>query len=124
LGAKREGKYNKNARLGFKQSIIHIEFILWIYNLLSHYCQSLPHSTKTSLNGKEFFGIEFHTRTYPCFTLLHSAWYLNRVKVIPSTLFEDLTPVALAVWAQGDGAKHNKVSNYTPKALLYSKGSS
>lgn len=83
-GWMQKGRYNKNARLGLKQSIIHIEFLLWIYNLLSHYCQSLPYSVTTTLNGKEFFGIEFITRTYPCFTSLHSVWYSDRVKVLPS----------------------------------------
>jgi len=102
-----KGKYNKNARLGLKQSIKNIEFLLWIYNLLSHYCQSPPYSVNTTLNGQKFFGIEFITRTYPCFTSLYSVWYLNRVKLLPLTIFEDLTPVALAVWAQGDGSKHN-----------------
>lgn len=103
-----KGKLNKNARLGFKQSVIHIEFALWVYNLLAHYCQSLPYSTKTSLNGRFFFGVEFMTRTYPCLTLLHSVWYLNGIKVIPGSIFEDLTPVALALWAQGDGTKRNR----------------
>lgn len=48
------------------------------------------------------------TRTYPCLTLLHSVWYLNGSKVIPASIFEDLTPVALALWAQGDGTKRNR----------------
>nr|BBO53825.1 LAGLIDADG-like domain-containing protein [Rhizophagus clarus] len=36
------GKYHKNARLGFKQSTIHAGFALWIYSLLTHYCQAHP----------------------------------------------------------------------------------
>jgi hypothetical protein len=103
-----KGKYHKNARLGFKQSTIHAGFALWIYSLLAHYCQSQPCLTKSTLNGRLFFGIYFQTRTYPCFTLLHSVWYLNGIKVIPANIFEDLTPVALAMWAQGDGGKRNR----------------
>jgi len=55
----------------------------------------------------KFYAISLQTRTYPCLTLLHSAWYSNKKKVIASTILEDLTPVALAVWAQGDGSKQN-----------------
>ncbi|CAB4417728.1 unnamed protein product [Rhizophagus irregularis] len=44
-----------------------------------------------------FFGVEFMTRTYPCLTPLHSVWYLNGSKVIPASIFEDFTPVALAL---------------------------
>lgn len=105
-------KLSKNARLSFNQSTKNIKFALWIYSILAHYCQSLPNFCKTTLNGKEFFGIYFQTRTYPCFTLLHSAWYLNKVKVLPSNIFEDLTPIALAVWAQGNGSKHNNGFNF------------
>ena len=96
----------KNARLCFKQSFKHIEFALWIYIILAHYCQSLPCLYKGSLNGKVFYGLALKTRAYPCFTLLHSAWYSNGVKVLPSNIFEDLTPIALAVWAQADGSRH------------------
>jgi F-type H+-transporting ATPase subunit a len=102
-----KGKFNKNARLGFKQSVIHTGFALWVYNLLAHYCQSLPHLVVTTLNGQEFFGICFYTRAYPCLTKLHSSWYSDKIKVLPPTIFDDLTPVALAMWAQGDGTKRN-----------------
>ena len=84
-----KGKFNKNARLKFKQSFKHIEFALWIYSIVAHYCQSIPCLKKTDLNGKVYYGLELQTRALPCFTLLHSAWYLNRVKVLPSNIFED-----------------------------------
>jgi hypothetical protein len=103
-----KGKNNTNARLGFKQSIIHLSFALWIYSFLAHYCQSLPYSIKTTINGQVFYGISLQTRTYPCFTELYSIWYQNKVKILPLTIFEDLTLVALAIWAQGDGTKRNK----------------
>jgi len=117
-GHLQKGKLNKNARLAFGQSVKHASFAIWIFNILAHYlgpglsqgqgCQSFPHLETLRVNGTIFYGIKFQTRTYPCFTELHSVWYLNRVKVIPSTIFDDLTPVALAMWAQGDGSKLNK----------------
>jgi hypothetical protein len=108
-GLRAGGRLRKTpARLCFKQSFKHIEFALWIYRRrrLAHYCQSLPCLYKGSLNGKVFYGLALKTRAHPCFTLLHYAWYSNGVKVLPSNIFEDLTPIALAVWAQGDGSRH------------------
>ena len=29
-------------------------------------------------------------------------------KILPSTIFDDLTPIALAIWAQGDVTRRNK----------------
>jgi len=39
------------------------------------------------------------------------------VKVLPPTIFNDLTPFALAVWAQGDGCKHNKGFNLNTQSF-------
>ena len=35
-------KTNKNARLGFKQSLSHSVYILFVFNILSHYCSTWP----------------------------------------------------------------------------------
>jgi hypothetical protein len=42
-GHLQKGKFNKNARLRFGQSIKHVSFALWVYSILAHYCQSLPY---------------------------------------------------------------------------------
>jgi hypothetical protein len=33
-------KTNKNARLGFQQSLAHASYVLFVFNKLSHYCSS------------------------------------------------------------------------------------
>jgi len=38
--------YSKSARLGFKQSAAHSEYLLFVFNILPHYCSSYPHSIK------------------------------------------------------------------------------
>lgn len=43
------------------------------------------------------------TRALPCFTELHSLFYKNKVKVIPSNIYYLGTPVALAHLIMGDG---------------------
>jgi hypothetical protein len=61
-----------------------------------HYCRSVPHLTTGVRNGVRFFALEFYTRALPCITALFSLFYENGVKVIPATIFELLTPIALA----------------------------
>lgn len=50
------------------------------------------------------YSIEFFTRSLPCFTELHSIFYVNGVKVIPHNIYDLLTPIALAHWICGDGS--------------------
>ena len=59
--------------------------------------------TKGVRLGNPFFGIQFFTRSLPCFTELHSLFYPKGVKVVPKNLYELLTPVALAHIIMGDG---------------------
>lgn len=42
----------------------------------------------------------------PCLTELHSLFYVNKVKIIPVSIYDLLTPVALSHWIAGDGT-HN-----------------
>ena len=92
-----------NARLGFKQSISQSSYVWFVFNELSHYCSSYPHLTKGIRAGNPYYGIQFFTRTLPCFTELYSIFYTNKVKRIPDNIYDLLTPVALAHWICGDG---------------------
>jgi hypothetical protein len=94
---------HKNARLGLKQSLAHFEFLLFVFNILSHYCASIlfldlifePPSGRHPTNlrlvgrdaGKRNFSLEFSTRALPCFTELHSLFYPNGIKVIPQNIY-------------------------------------
>lgn len=51
-----------NSRLYFKQSLGHIEYIMYVYSLLSHYCITLPKLKEARLGGKTFYAIYFYTR--------------------------------------------------------------
>ena len=39
----------------------------------------------------------------PCMTELYANFYVNKVKVIKPSIYNDLTPVGLAHWIMGDG---------------------
>ena len=53
--------------------------------------------------GKPFYGLEFVTRSLPCFIEIYNIFYVNGVKVIPKNIYELLTPIAFAHFIrQGD----------------------
>ena len=94
---------NKNARLGVEQSYSHKAYVHFVFSILSHYCNSLPVYKKRVGKGNTTYSIGFITRALPCFTELHSIFYVNNVKRIPHNIYELLTPVTLAHLIMGDG---------------------
>ena len=95
---------NKNARLGFKQSLSRSDYVWFVFNSLSHYCSTNPYLTKGIRNGNRFYGLEFVTRSLPCFTELYYLFYVNKVKTVPHNIYDLLTPVAFAHLIMGDGS--------------------
>jgi len=71
---------------------------------LSHYCNSFP-AYRTRVRKHNIYpSLCLTTRSLPCLTELHNDFYVNKVKVIPSNIYDLLTPEALAHWIAGDGA--------------------
>lgn len=96
-------KTNKNARLGFAQSGANGKYLWFVFFQLSHYCSSNPVTRVRTRFGKQTIGLQFFTRSMPCFTELYTLFYPSGVKVIPENIYELLTPVALAHLIMGDG---------------------
>lgn len=94
---------SKNARLAFKQSMKHFTFLFSTFNILSHFCSSVPYSDNAIFKNKQYYGIRMESRAYSCFTLLYNNFYLNKVKVVPEDIYNLLTPLAFAYWIMGDG---------------------
>lgn len=97
-------KGSVNALLGFKQSLAHADYVLFVFFCLSHFCNKVPRFTSGILAKKRHFGIVFETRTLPCFTNLYKLFYKNKIKGIPENIYDLLTPIALAHWIMGDGS--------------------
>ena len=97
------GKTSTNARLGLKQFRDRSSYVWFVFNQLSHYCNSSPRLTTGTRAGKTYYGLEFFTRSMPCITELYHLFYHERTKIIPSNIYELLTPVALAHLIMGDG---------------------
>jgi hypothetical protein len=94
---------SKNARLGFKQSLTHFMYFWFVFNSLTAYCSSLPHLAIGKRNNTLTYAIEIFSRSLPCFTNLHSLFYVNGLKIVPVDIFHYLNSIALAHWIMGDG---------------------
>jgi len=99
---------NGNARLSFKQSMKHLNFFLIVYSKLNFYCSKGPFLTKTTLQTRDkkkiHYGIQFTTRTLPCFTPLYHQFYKNGKKIVPSILRDYISLELLSYWICGNGA--------------------
>ncbi|CCA78101.1 probable intron-encoded LAGLIDADG endonuclease, partial (mitochondrion) [Serendipita indica DSM 11827] len=116
---------NPNARFGLKQSIINFAFIWHVFQLLSHYCQSLPFWGSSIMRGKLFTSVTVQTRTYPFFNFALKYFYFNGIKVLPPIdwLFSYINPISLAFLITGDGAySHGGLilctDNFTDKEVV------
>lgn len=70
-------------RLGFKQSLANASYVLFVFNILSHYSSSSPRLTSSIRSGNRNFSLQFFTRSMPCMTELHYLFYQNGVKIVP-----------------------------------------
>ena len=101
-------KTNNNAHLGFQQSLTHSAYVLFVFNILSHYCSKGPRLKSDVRSGNRLYSLGFWTRGLPCFTELYQLFYINKVKVVPENIYNILTPVALAHLIMGDGGFKSK----------------
>lgn len=85
-----------NCRFRLKQSIIHSEYLIYVFILLSHYCISYPKIKIAKVKGKSYNQLEFYTRSLPCFTILRYIFYNGRVKIVPNNLYDLLNYESLA----------------------------
>lgn len=93
-----------NSRFRFKQSMIHVSYLLYVFSLLSHYCVSPPKLKEERKKGKTYVLIEFMTRSLPVFTILRHKFYNGRVKIIPSDIYDYISYESLAHIIMSDGS--------------------
>lgn len=87
---------SKNGYLSLTQSLSHLYYIYFVYNILSHYCARYPVCRERHRFGKSRFNLEIHTRSMPCITELYNLFYVNKTKIIKFSIYNELTPIALA----------------------------
>ena len=92
---------NSNTRLQFKQSIINIDYVNYLYSLFKDYCGTAPIIIKSfddrPSKMKEYSAIKFQTLSLPCFNKFKNLFYNEEgIKIIPLNLEEILTNKGLA----------------------------
>lgn len=110
LGHHTNSKRLINSRLRFGQGWPNIMFLWHVYVLVSSYCSVYPYSgvclNKTTGNlDVAFF---FNTITLPCFNYLYDIFHIDQIKVVPTMIYDLLTPVGLAYLIMGDGSFHKR----------------
>jgi hypothetical protein len=103
-------RYVEGTRFVFKQSIIHEEYLFWLYNFFFDrgYCSNLKPRLyhRTLKNNKEIkvsSGYEFNTYTFRSFDWIYKMFYKKGKKKIDFKVKSYLTPLALAIWISDDG---------------------
>lgn len=99
---------NGGVRFIFKQSIIHKEYLFYLYTLLNN--SGYVNNNFPSMSVSKY-GISYSFKTYSYSNLLwlYKSFYNNKIKVLPNydLLFYFLTPLALAIWIMDDGTRHS-----------------
>jgi hypothetical protein len=98
----------KNAYLILNQSLAKSAYIYFVFSFLSHYCQSYPKLSVSYRLGRPSYVLIIATRSMPCITELYNNYYLNKIKIIKPSIYNDLTPIALAHLIMGDGSYNGK----------------
>ena len=100
IGAERN--MNGGVRFRFRQSVIHKEYLFFLYNFLltRGYCNNNLPLLK---NYKNFNYYAFDTYSFTSLMWLYKSFYNNKIKIVPLNIIELLTPLALAIWIMDDG---------------------
>ncbi len=109
-------KKKDGSRIIFYQEAVHVKYSLLLHNKLQTlaYCKpSLPQiSKKLGKKGKIYRTIRFVTLTYTSFDWIYDLWYLKGIKVVPQSISDYLTPLALAIWVMDSGVKSSRGLNF------------
>lgn len=89
------------------------EYVWWKYKILENFVSKEPReiswdNPKRNLHEKSLY---FHTKSSKEFGILHGLFYKDGVKILPTEIFDFLSPQVLAVWFMDDGS--NNKNNIT-----------
>lgn len=109
-GVSRVGNRTCNSRFQFAQTTAHSEYLFFVFNVLANLCSAKPffyskyHKVFKQYNNGYFF----NTMTLPCFNYFRDIFYVDGIKIVPSNIYELLTPIGLAFWIMDDGTYHKR----------------
>ena len=90
-----------SARLRIHQSATQCEYVFWKYSILEKLVLNMPRKVRTwrdPKRHKDYFSWYFYTKTFSEFGDLYHYFYKNGVKILPDSIFEFVSPRALAIW--------------------------
>ena len=96
----------------FKQSILHKDYLFFLYEFLSHRGYSSNNGPKqyqtilVNANGRKntYYGYEFNTFTFKSLDWLYDFFYVNKIKIITPELAHYTKPLVLAFIIMDDGS--------------------
>lgn len=98
------------SRISFSQESSRGEYLHYLHGLIAKlgYCNPAVPVIQTRLvaGGKIRYTLRFHTYTYTSLNFIRDLWYDSKgTKVVPNTIADFLTPLALAIWIMDDGGR-------------------
>lgn len=104
------------SRITFFQEAMHVRYLLWLHNQLANagYCNPTVPTIGKRLGkkGKVRKTIRVSTWSYTSFDWIYDLWYVNGIKVVPQSISDYLTPLALAIWVMDSGVKSSGGLNF------------
>ncbi len=89
-----------NSRLSYGQTVKHKEYFDYVYSIFKPFCTSnyIPQSKtiKDKRTNEIYTSFLFITMQLPCFNIFREMFYKLNTKIIPSNIYELLTPRGLA----------------------------
>lgn len=85
-------------------------FLFHVFTLLSPYCSTFPYGGHrfNPITNNVDQGFFFNTMTLPCFNYLYDIFHVSGIKIVPTMIYDLLTPVGLAYLIMGDGSFHRR----------------
>ena len=107
----KDGKPRLNVNALFEITLKSKEHVFYLWeNTYKSLCSSTPPNPwPSSKSGKAATQYHFGSRSLASLTELHHKWYVwsdemqKFIKIVPSDIYDSLTPIGLAHWIMGDG---------------------
>jgi hypothetical protein len=110
-GTMRLGEGARNANYKVEQGLVQKSYVFWKYELFKPFVPTEPKLSYRydPVKGKYPKSWWFRTVRHPLLTEIYKLWYVGDGyrtgrKIVPKTIAEELTPLALAIWIMDDGS--------------------
>lgn len=116
-------KHGNGTRICFQQEQSHSSYLLYLHAKISEkgYCNiTKPKITRRiGKKGKLRYCTRFKTYTYSSLNWISDNFYIDNKKIVPNNISDYLSPLALAIWIQDDGAKVSSGLKLSTNSFTY-----